>query len=172
MMLVLVDLNSARYAEATSRQEKVHITQGVIAAIRAEGGWFLKADQRRDGWIDIDEQLARKKVAQAIQYRRRVETIDTRCNINTLNSNPDSSNPNAILSAPNPSTSSNSAGFSDSFNGSESEQLYQSALFSDATNGEATLNAMHSETTQNVEPLLTDDEILQHLGIQFPRPEN
>jgi hypothetical protein len=42
-----------------------------VVEVRNGGGWFLQYDEERQGWVTIDEQAARKKVSQAIQYRRR-----------------------------------------------------------------------------------------------------
>lgn len=74
-----------RYQSASSRHEQFRITQEVVAEIRNNHGWFLRFDEKQRGWIPIDEAVARKKVAQAIQYiRRRTsrkgESYETQCN--------------------------------------------------------------------------------------------
>jgi hypothetical protein len=66
-------MNKDRYFEATSRHEKVNVTQQVVLAV-AQTGRFLKFDQGLQGWVEVPECTARQKVCQALQYRRRRDT--------------------------------------------------------------------------------------------------
>jgi hypothetical protein len=59
-------------------QEKKEMTEQIV---RLVGGRFLRSNQARTGWIEINGEAARVKVAQALQYRQRLlpksETTET-----------------------------------------------------------------------------------------------
>jgi hypothetical protein len=63
-------MNKSNYFNASSRHEKIHITHQVVFVIR-QTGRFLKFDKSRQGWVEVPDVIARQKVCQALQYRRR-----------------------------------------------------------------------------------------------------
>ena len=65
----MVDKHVDAYQRAKSRHQKIDVTQRILVNVANEGGWFLEKDEEREGWYRINEQRARKKTAQAIQYR-------------------------------------------------------------------------------------------------------
>jgi hypothetical protein len=139
-------MNRERYQNATSRQEQVHITMNVVVAIRNTGGWFLRYDEDQQGWVHIDEKTARKKVAQAIQYRRRRSSRFTGVN-----------------------ESSEQDHFSHAMYNIEHEQRQDSNFFVvNATLAEtnSTSNQSHDQSRQDSE-LLSDEQIYNALGISI-----
>jgi hypothetical protein len=74
----IIEKNREPYFAAVSMQEKKEMTEQIV---RLVGGRFLRSNQARTGWIEINGEAARVKVAQALQYRQRLlpksETADT-----------------------------------------------------------------------------------------------
>jgi hypothetical protein len=67
-------IQSVRYSSATSRHEKTAIIQEIVQSIHNEStppGRFLEFDKDANGWVEVDDAAARKKVSQAIQYASR-----------------------------------------------------------------------------------------------------
>ena len=65
----LIALNTARYVEALSGEEKRVVSFHIVDEIERSGGRFLMRGHRC--WIPITRDEARLKVAQAFQYQRR-----------------------------------------------------------------------------------------------------
>jgi len=67
------------YLDAVFRPEKMHVVQLVVGAVNTTGGGrFLKYEEHLEGWVEVSEAVARNKVRQAFQYKRRVEQQDKR----------------------------------------------------------------------------------------------
>jgi len=57
----------------------MHVVQLVVGAVNTIGGGrFLKYEEHLEGWVEVSEAVARQKVRQAFQYKRRVEQQETR----------------------------------------------------------------------------------------------
>ena len=69
----LVASHHDAYIEATSRHEKIHVSQRVVVAVYDLQGRFLKYEDDLQGWVEVSERAARTKVCQAFHYRRRHE---------------------------------------------------------------------------------------------------
>jgi hypothetical protein len=70
----LLNMQIVRYNAATSRNEKTAITQEIVQSIQTAGdrpGRFLKFDKDANGWVEIDDAVARIKVSHAIRYSSR-----------------------------------------------------------------------------------------------------
>ena len=66
----IIDVHQARFYSAASRHEKIQITQEIVNFI-AQRGRFLKFDEERSGWAEVDGEVARSKVGHACRYRQR-----------------------------------------------------------------------------------------------------
>lgn len=63
------DLHRSIYDRA-DRDDKTEITRNIVKIIKAEGGRFLKFDKQTSGWVEVSDDLARKKVAHAMRDGR------------------------------------------------------------------------------------------------------
>jgi hypothetical protein len=67
----VLNMHSVRYNAATSRNEKTAIIQEIVQSIQANGepaGRFLKFEKDTNGWVEVDDAVARIKVGHAIRY--------------------------------------------------------------------------------------------------------
>jgi hypothetical protein len=73
-MKTLVRAARPRYKKAmTTRIQKTRITQEIVQAIQTSGdqpGRFLRHDARAGGWTQVDDEVARVKVGNAIRYNK------------------------------------------------------------------------------------------------------
>jgi hypothetical protein len=73
-MKTLVRAAKPRYKKAvTTRNEKTRITQEIVQAIQTSGdqpGRFLRHDESTGGWTQVDDEVARVKVGNAIRYKK------------------------------------------------------------------------------------------------------
>jgi hypothetical protein len=61
------------YNSFQSRDEKTSTTRDIVNVIKTSGeeiGRFLKFDSATRGWVEVDDEVARVKVAQALRYNR------------------------------------------------------------------------------------------------------
>ena len=146
----------------------MHITQKVIVEVRKGGGWFLRYDEQLQGWASIDEQAARKKVSQAIQYRRR--KLNNGDSTSEFNYDGDLQSNTAIEPSQytiegdlNPMDSFNESYFSDGDIGLASYVSIQRSSQLD--------DFRRSASTSNLDEIVTDAEIYESLGIVFDNNE-
>jgi hypothetical protein len=66
----LIDGRRENYFATSSGQEKACIAQEVVLTVN-ETGRFLEYDKELRAWVTVGEEVARKKVSQALQYRQR-----------------------------------------------------------------------------------------------------
>jgi hypothetical protein len=60
-----------RYRAALTRPEKTEITQEILRCVKTGGtqsGRFLKFDEPLNGWVQVDDEVARLKISQAMRY--------------------------------------------------------------------------------------------------------
>jgi hypothetical protein len=73
-MKTLVRAARPRYKKAvTTRIQKTRITQEIVQAIQTSGdqpGRFLRHNARDGGWTQVDDEVARVKVGNAIRYKK------------------------------------------------------------------------------------------------------
>ena len=67
----MITENCVSYMNAPSQQAKKDTCDHIVKMVR---GRFLRLDVDRSCWIEIDDETARTKVAQAFQYRQRRQT--------------------------------------------------------------------------------------------------
>jgi len=66
----IIEMNQARFSAELSKPGKTRIIQEIVTSI-AERGRFLKYDEGRGGWMEVDDEVARTKVSHACRYRQR-----------------------------------------------------------------------------------------------------
>jgi hypothetical protein len=73
-----------RYNAATLRKEKTAITQEIVEIIQTSGdppGRFIQLDQEADWWVQVEDEVARRKVGHSIRYdsrhRKRIDPPET-----------------------------------------------------------------------------------------------
>lgn len=64
-----VQENMEDYNSATSRQEKIRITNKIVDLVTRQGR-FLAFDKRANGWVELDNKTARLRVSQALRNLR------------------------------------------------------------------------------------------------------
>jgi hypothetical protein len=69
----MINANKDLYNSFQSRDEKTSTTREIVQLIKTSGdeiGRFLKFDSATRGWVEVDDEVARVKVAQALRYSR------------------------------------------------------------------------------------------------------
>jgi hypothetical protein len=70
----VVSMHSMRYNAATLRKEKTAITQEIVEIIQTSGdppGRFIQLDQEADWRVQVEDEVARRKVGHSIRYYSR-----------------------------------------------------------------------------------------------------
>jgi hypothetical protein len=73
-MRTFANIHSMRYNATNLRKEKTAITQAIVETIQTYGdppGRFLEFDQDANGWVQVDDEVARRKVSHSIRYDSR-----------------------------------------------------------------------------------------------------
>lgn len=65
----IADLHRATYDKA-DRDDKTEITRKIVGMVKADGARFLKFDQASKGWVEVSDEVARRKVAHAMRDGR------------------------------------------------------------------------------------------------------
>jgi hypothetical protein len=69
----IIDENKDHYNSFQSRDRKTSTTREIVNLVKTSGeeiGRFLKFDSAIRGWVEVDDEVARVKVAQALRYKR------------------------------------------------------------------------------------------------------
>jgi hypothetical protein len=77
-LMTVLNRHCVRYNATTSRTEKTIITQEIVESIQNADdrpGRFLKFDKGANGWVKVDDSVARKKVGHAIRYSSRYKNL-------------------------------------------------------------------------------------------------
>jgi hypothetical protein len=72
-LLAVLDMHRVRYDHATNRKEKTLITNEIVQIMQTCGnqsGRFLRFDSSAKGWYEVDGDVARVKVGNALRYAR------------------------------------------------------------------------------------------------------
>ena len=70
----VVDLYMSKY-EVSGRLEKTCIAEIIVRMVKENSGCFLKKDDGGDYWEEVDDAIARKKVAHAFRNRRKLHGL-------------------------------------------------------------------------------------------------
>jgi hypothetical protein len=79
-LLTVLDMHRVRYDHAQLRKEKTLITYEIVQIMQTCGpapGRFLRFDSSAGGWYEVDDEVARVKVGNALRYARRNERRDS-----------------------------------------------------------------------------------------------
>jgi hypothetical protein len=77
----IINENKDLYNSFRSRDKKTSTTKDIVNLIKTSGeeiGRFLKFDTNSRGWVEVDDEVARVKVAQALRYKREENDADSR----------------------------------------------------------------------------------------------
>jgi hypothetical protein len=74
--LFLIEKRRDEHEQTASRKIKCNISDGVIETAHERGGKFLRKDEF--GWVEVDYDTARSKVANAFRSRRKIENKKAR----------------------------------------------------------------------------------------------
>jgi hypothetical protein len=69
----IINENKDLYNSFQSRDQKTSATRDIVNLVKSSGreiGRFLKFDSAIRGWVEVDDEVARVKVAQALRYKR------------------------------------------------------------------------------------------------------
>jgi hypothetical protein len=56
--------------DTTNRDDKTEITRMIVMVVKSDGGSFLKYDKAHNGWVEVPDDIARKKIAHAMRDGR------------------------------------------------------------------------------------------------------
>jgi hypothetical protein len=76
----IINENKVLYNSFQSRDQKTSTTRDIVNLVKTSGeeiGRFLKFDSTSRRWVEVDDEVARVKVAQALRYKRE-DDADTR----------------------------------------------------------------------------------------------
>jgi hypothetical protein len=68
---IFINMFLERYQTSQSRPEKTHITNEILHMIKTCGkqpGRFLKFEEDISGWVEVNDEVARLKISQAMRY--------------------------------------------------------------------------------------------------------
>jgi hypothetical protein len=77
----IIDENKDLYNSFQSRDKKTRTTRDIVNSIKTSGdeiGRFLKFDSTIRGWVEVGDEVARVKVAQALRYKREENDADSK----------------------------------------------------------------------------------------------
>jgi hypothetical protein len=77
----IINENKDLYNNFQSRDQKTSTTRDIVNLVKTSGeeiGRFLKFDSGIRGWVEVDDEVARVKVAQALRYKREDDVDDTK----------------------------------------------------------------------------------------------
>jgi hypothetical protein len=77
----IINENKELYNSFQSRNKKTSTTRDLVNLIKTGGeeiGRFLKFDIAIRGWVEVDDEVARVKVAQALRYKREEDDADSK----------------------------------------------------------------------------------------------
>jgi hypothetical protein len=77
----IINENKDLYNTFRSRDKKTSTTRDIVNLIKTSGeeiGRFLKFDTTTRGWVEVDDEVARVKVAQALRYKREENDADSK----------------------------------------------------------------------------------------------
>lgn len=77
---ILINMHLERYQVTKSRPEKTFLTNEILYMVKVCGrqpGRFLKFEAHRDGWVTVDDEIARIKISQAMRYTIRAPQVET-----------------------------------------------------------------------------------------------
>jgi hypothetical protein len=80
-LITVLDMHRVRYDHAPHNKEKTLITNEIVHIIQETcgnpPGRFLRFDSSAGGWYEVDDEVARVKVGNALRYARRNERRDS-----------------------------------------------------------------------------------------------
>jgi hypothetical protein len=77
----IINENKDMYNSFQSRDKKTSTTRDIVNLIKTSGeeiGRFLKFDSTIRRWVEVDDEVARVKVAQALRYKREENDADSK----------------------------------------------------------------------------------------------